>query len=303
MVILPSLLTALLDDVAEGVCHTNLERRIVYWNGQASRITGYRLEEVLGQRCQDGILRHVDTRGRELCSTEDCPLLVPLRTKKSYQRDLFLHHREGHLIPVTVRTIPLVDSTGSTLGVSQFVLPHEKRQSKSKLGRDWKQEALTDALTGLGNRRAFRQNWARAHRSLITRGSAFGLLMVDIDRFKEVNDNHGHALGDKVLRMVARTLAGCIRKNDAAIRWGGEEFVVLVCRATQETLADLAERMRLLVERGWVALADGSHLSVTVSVGGAMIRPEDTVEDLVSRADRRLYECKVGGRNRSQIGD
>ena len=127
--------------------------------------------------------------------------------------------------------------------------------------------------------------------------------MVDVDRFKAVNDNYGHAVGDKVLRMVARTLTGCIRQNDSAIRWGGEEFLILVSGASLDTLSDLAERIRALVERGWVALADAGHLSVTVSVGGAMVRPDDRVEDLVSRADQRLYECKVGGRNQTQSGD
>jgi len=302
MVLSDTILTSILDEAFEGVCLTGMDREVLFWNRRATSITGHSGEAVLGHRCQDHVLRHVDRHGRELCSTEDCPLLVPLRTEKSYQRDLFLHHREGHLIPVTVRTSAVVDSSGTAVGVSQYFLPRELQAPSRKVRVDWKQEALTDALTGLGNRRAFRQAWARAHRSL-TKGQTFGLLMVDVDRFKTVNDNHGHALGDKVLRMVARTLAGCIRQNDSAIRWGGEEFVILVSRASLDTLSDLAERIRVLVERGWVALVDGSHLSVTVSVGGAMVRPEDRVEDLVSRADQRLYECKAGGRNRSQSGD
>lgn len=128
------------------------------------------------------------------------------------------------------------------------------------------------------------------------------MLLVDIDRFKAVNDTWGHGVGDKVLKMVARTLVGCVRVGDAVVRWGGEEFLVLVPEADAPLLADLAERMRQLVERSWVVVPD-DHLSVTVSVGGALVRPGDRPLELVARADQRLFECKNTGRNRSLTGD
>lgn len=289
------ILRAMLDTVGEGVYHTDAERRILHWNSGSGRITGHRAEAVTGCRCQDRIVRHVDARGRELCSTSRCPLLVPQRTGKDHEADLFLHHREGHLIPVRTITRPHRDPEGRLIGLTQVFSPRTG-------GHDWRREALTDALTGVGNRRAFRLGWGRLHRSLLRKGSTFGVLLVDIDRFKAVNDTWGHGVGDRVLKMVARTLAGCVRPGDAVVRWGGEEFLVLVPEADSGVLADLAERMRQLVERSWVVVGD-EHLGVTVSVGGSLVRPGDRPSDLVARADQRLFDCKNSGRNRSSTGD
>lgn len=295
MLVSAGTLSSMLDAVGEAVYHTDLDRRIVHWNAGCTRITGHEGSAVVGCRCQDRIVRHVDRKGNELCSTPDCPLLVPLRTGQPHQADLFLHHRDGHLVPVTARTLVHRDAEGRPTGITQIF---SERAAGLKAQPDWRRVALTDALTGLGNRRAFRSAWSRAHRGLVARGQSFGVLMVDVDHFKRVNDSHGHALGDKVLRMVARTLAGCVRQNDTVVRWGGEEFLVLLSRATEESLSDLAERLRSLVEKGWVTLPGGGHLGVTVSVGGTLVEVSDGPEEAVSRADTRLFACKAAGRNR-----
>lgn len=290
----------MLDTVVEGVYHTDLDRRVLYWNASSGRLTGFEPLAVVGQRCQDRIVRHVDGRGTDLCETDRCPLLAAL-TVGDYQADLYLHHREGHLVPVQVRTEAYADASGLVTGITQVFSPRPVPVTKHT--HDWKRVAKTDALTGLGNRRAFRDGWARAHRALVAKGTVAGILMVDIDFFKRVNDELGHAVGDKVLRMVARTIAGCVRNNDVAVRWGGEEFLVLVSGATPETLSALAERIRQLVGRGWVTYGNGAHRSVTVSVGGALVQPDDTSERAINRADERLFGAKAAGRNRSLVGE
>lgn len=291
----------MLDAVQEGVYHTDLDRRIVHWNAAARRITGHAPEAVAAIRCQDRVVRHVDGNGRELCSTSRCPLLVSLQTHAAHQADLFLHHQEGHLVPVSVRTLPFHDDAGVMTGLT--LVFQERSAPKVPVVEEWKKAALTDALTGLGNRRAFRQAWARAHRALVSKGALFGILMVDVDHFKKVNDTHGHGAGDRVLKMVARTLAASVREKDFVVRWGGEEFLLLVPNTDLASLNDLAERVRKLVERAWVPLPEGDHLSVRVSVGGALVRTTDGPNDLVARADARLFECKAAGRNRSSTGD
>jgi len=291
----------MLDAVQEGVYHTDLERRILHWNLAARRITGHSSEAVTSIRCQDRIVRHVDGHGRELCSSSRCPLLVSLQTQGPHQADLFLHHQEGHLVPVSVRTQPFHNDEGILAGLT--LVFQERMVAKTPEAEEWKKAALTDALTGLGNRRAFRQAWARAHRALVSKGAVFGVLMIDVDRFKAVNDTHGHGVGDRVLKMVSRTLVSSVREKDLVVRWGGEEFLLLVSSTDLSSLNDLAERVRKLVERAWVPLPDGKHLSVTVSVGGALVQSCDTPSTLVARADARLFDCKAGGRNRSLTGN
>jgi len=291
-----------LDALDEGVFHTDRQLRLQSWNRAAVQITGHEFEAVAGKHCRERLLCHVDARGRELCLTSACPLADVLASGRVREDDIFLHHREGHLVAVSVRTLRWDAPDGSPGGLIQVFRPRVPGDQRREDLQEWKKAALTDALTGLGNRRAFRQAWTKAHRALVTKGIPFGILMVDIDLFKKVNDTWGHPVGDKVLKMVARTLAASVRKADAVIRWGGEEFLVLVAHPSPEGLADLAERIRQLVERGWVQAADGTHLGVTVSVGGALAAVGERPTDVVSRADGRLYECKATGRNRTLTG-
>jgi len=126
------------------------------------------------------------------------------------------------------------------------------------------------------------------------------VLFVDIDRFKEVNDTHGHEVGDQVLRMVARTLAASTRTFDILGRWGGEEFVAVLANVEPEELSIIAERSRILVRESSLPL-DAGVLSVTVSIGGTLAVEGDTIKTVVRRADRHMYVSKSCGRNRVTV--
>ena len=156
--------------------------------------------------------------------------------------------------------------------------------------------ATTDALTGLPNRRFFQEYvelLGRARRA----DDTLGILMVDVDRFKLLNDRHGHAVGDVVLRAVARTIAAAVRDVDLPARYGGEEFVVLLRRPSQEVAMEVGERIREAVER--IDLAAVGVEKVTVSVGAAVgDGGTQGVGELVVAADRALYRAKRFGRNR-----
>jgi two-component system cell cycle response regulator len=159
--------------------------------------------------------------------------------------------------------------------------------------------AVTDALTGLHNRR-----YLDSHlRTLVERAAArrrpLSVMICDLDRFKQINDTHGHAAGDDVLREFARRVRQNVRGIDLACRYGGEEFVVAMPDTDGDIAGRVAERIRSQIEREPFTLPSGEAISATVSVGvSSLALGSDSVEGLMKRADLALYEAKTRGRNR-----
>jgi two-component system cell cycle response regulator len=153
-----------------------------------------------------------------------------------------------------------------------------------------------DHLTGVGNQRFFR---VRAAEMLAAMGGAkaVGVIVIDVDHFKSVNDTEGHPVGDAVLRIVAARLANVLSDEHVLVRWGGEEFVVLATGLTDEGVADLAERLRRVIGDRPFAIDDDRSLAITASVGCVSGRL-DAIDAAVAAADAALYQAKRAGRNR-----
>ena len=164
----------------------------------------------------------------------------------------------------------------------------------------------TDPLTGCLNRRAFLQEASHLIRRVRAEGAPLSVMMLDLDRFKSVNDQYGHPAGDAVIHSVVATTLRQIRTADLLCRMGGEEFAVLLPGANCETATVAAERLRSAIEASIVTLDTQLNLAlrVTVSVGLAVLRPDDdTVFPLLNRADRALYRAKEQGRNRVECDE
>ena len=182
--------------------------------------------------------------------------------------------------------------------ICQRYLPEKTPQAHSE--EKWaalERLALTDSLTGLSNRRAgeaaLDREVARSKRA----GTPLSLAMLDLDHFKQVNDKHGHSSGDRVLRDVANILTSAFRASDLAVRWGGDEFLVLLPDVAVGGAAVFAERARTQVAT--VLLPDGR--GITMSAGVVQIRSGEEPQAAIARADGRLYEAKRAGRNRVEV--
>ncbi|GAB4267902.1 GGDEF domain-containing protein [Thermincola ferriacetica] len=159
------------------------------------------------------------------------------------------------------------------------------------------QTAYVDALTGIWNRRYIEERFPGVLHKADSLGKKVAVFMVDIDHFKVVNDTYGHTNGDEVLRRVARILQRGIRGQDAAVRYGGEEFCVILYDVSEEVAVQIAERIREQISREEIII-EGRKVRVTVSIGVAFGEPGLSVEKLLATADRRLYRGKELGRNR-----
>ena len=196
--------------------------------------------------------------------------------------------------------VVLLSSTFLTTRV-QSTREHLRRQ-KAELARaleQIRQLATHDDLTGLLNRRAMLDRMQlEQHRSLRS-GSPLLIAQLDIDHFKAVNDTHGHAAGDLVLQSFADTVRRNVRDTDVLARWGGEEFVLLLCDTPAADAVALMERLRQAVQAMQVPVPQGGGpITVTVSIGLARHTPADPLAGTLERADRALYAAKAGGRNR-----
>jgi diguanylate cyclase (GGDEF)-like protein len=159
-------------------------------------------------------------------------------------------------------------------------------------------ESRQDALTGLPNRAAFREACERARAMAQRKREPLSLGILDLDRFKSVNDQHGHATGDEVLRRAATVIARSLRTSDLLARWGGEEFVALLPNADQRGAVQCLERALQALRQERFQGADGSEFGVTFSAGVVQYPEGATIEEAVNAADRLLYLAKVAGRNR-----
>lgn len=156
--------------------------------------------------------------------------------------------------------------------------------------------ALTDALTGLYNRRYFEVHLQKLLQSAALSRKAVGVLYMDIDHFKAVNDTHGHGVGDRVLQIFAQRIRDNLRSFDLVARLGGEEFVAVLPDTTEDMAHFIAERLRRSIANE--AFAVGPTLNVTTSIGGVLIAPgENSLDSVLKRADTQLYKAKSDGRN------
>lgn len=163
--------------------------------------------------------------------------------------------------------------------------------------------SLRDPLTGCANRRHFDSVLDRELDRVARSGDVALLLMIDIDHFKQVNDTHGHNIGDTVLQQVAHTLTQCVRPMDTLARYGGEEFAIVLPACQPAYGQNVADRIRRAVESLRIRIHPGLEINVTVSIGGAYALQwiRSTRKLWVERADQQLYQAKSEGRNRLEI--
>lgn len=166
-------------------------------------------------------------------------------------------------------------------------------------------QAFLDPLTGIYNRRFFDESFLREIIRCRREGNLIGIVMVDIDKFKKLNDTYGHPFGDAVLKRVAAKLQETVRESDILARYGGEEFIVLAHQPTREGLPILADRLLQAIEKLEIQL-DGQRVSVTISIGAALSRIDseddnETKSRLLTKADTMLYRSKEQGRNQAHL--
>jgi diguanylate cyclase (GGDEF)-like protein/PAS domain S-box-containing protein len=251
---------------------------------------GYERDEIVGKKC------YFDLSPPESKAEREQSFKKLLSQSALQDHVTVLQRKDGSILPVSIHASTVVDSDGNYVQSRSSVVDiTERRQLEQKLER----QAQTDVLTGLCNRRHFyslgKKELSRTHRL----GTTLSVLMIDIDRFKSINDTYGHDVGDQVLMAMAQACTPQLRENDLLARLGGEEFAVLLPDTQIATAEQVANRLRETLAQMAIPLAGGNFVSFTVSAGvAALADPQDGLDTLLKRADVALYRAKRSGRNR-----
>jgi diguanylate cyclase (GGDEF)-like protein/PAS domain S-box-containing protein len=266
------------------ICTLGRDERVNSWNESGERLFGYDLSEIAGSPLEKLVVHEGERQPIERARQSGWSELEGWTTRKDGMR----FWGEGVVAM-------LYDEQGAISGYSVVL----RDRSERKLARDKLLElATTDALTGLSNRRTF---YDQGDREIVRRArykSSLSVLMIDADRFKSVNDTHGHAAGDEVLRNLASVLKSTVRATDLPARYGGEEFVVLLPETAAPEAILVAERIRAAVEASNVQI-DDKIIRYTISIGVSEAGGATSdLKTLLAAADSALYRAKNEGRNR-----
>jgi diguanylate cyclase (GGDEF)-like protein/PAS domain S-box-containing protein len=282
----------LLNSAGEGIFGTDLAGRATFINPAALTMLGFEREEVIG-RNQHELFHHHHADGSSY-PAEECPVFRTLHDGVHREVEDAFVRKSGEAFPVLLTVTPMVEN-GQRVGVE---VVFQDIAARKAMEQELRRLATTDFLTGVANRRHFMERLELELERIRRFGRPAALLMVDLDHFKAVNDTHGHAVGDAVLRHFASLAQHRLRRIDLLGRLGGEEFAILLPGTERAGAREFAEAFRRQVE-ATPAQSDKGPIPFTVSIGIADIDPIDAQADaLLARADDRLYAAKQKGRNR-----
>lgn len=276
-------LASVVNQVDQMVVVTDLRGVIVYVNDSFLKQTGYSKECVMYRSIN--IIRS----GKQPRSFYT-DLWKTLLNNRSYHGTLINKRKNGALYFEQTTITPIKNEEGN---IEFYVSIGQDITDLVKESNEYKNKAYHDTLTGLYNRLKFDEIIERKFNVFLDTLDAFSIILMDIDDFKYVNDTYGHDTGDKVLQQVALTLQNTLRKDDLLVRWGGEEFAVLIDNKVGVAF-ELAQKLSNSVSKN---IHIQSH-PITISAGVSQIRKDDTIETLFARVDKMLYKSKVEGKNR-----
>ncbi len=286
----------LLDSAGEGIFGVDLDKRCIFINPMALELLGVDEYEAL-DRDVDQLFEHRHADGHPYAA-DACPISLTLRDGVKRQVEDTLVRRDGRTYAVRM-TVTEMREGDRRIGAEVVFQDISTRRA---MERELERLATTDPLTGVTNRRQFIE---RCEQELVRQKrfeDPVSLLMIDVDHFKRVNDNHGHAAGDEVLRHLCTLAQKELRRTDVFARLGGEEFAFLLTGSDLDGALEFAGRFRSLVASQPARTEIGS-VAVTISIGAAQAaRSDRNADDLLRRADKALYRAKQGGRNRVEAG-
>ena len=284
--------------LAEGLLVLDPKNRPLFMNPEAEQLLGWSLDDLKHGSLHQKIHRNSEGGLLEQSECSICRAMTKQQRQSGF--DEFFLCKDGSLLPVSYSAAPMYKE-GKFYGI---VVAFQDVSQYKQLVDQLEQLARHDSLTGLYNRGAF--EWLMKEQLAYAKRyqTPLSLIMIDVDHFKKINDQHGHQAGDQVLQQLTRQIANQVRQTDYPARFGGEEFVIILPHTAHQQAVDLAERIRLVIAETPMVCEPQKSVSITISLGVASFREGvETLDVLVKAADQALFQAKAEGRNRVVSAD
>lgn len=268
------------------VWRSNLSTECDYFNRTWLNFTGRTFEQEYGFGWATGV--HPDDYDRCVKIYLD-----NFKIEHAFEMDYRLKRYDGQYRWINDRGVPFYDKNNKFIGFIGSCMDVTDKVE----GQLLKEMAQHDALCKTYNRQYSHQLLEDIFTQARENGLPFGLLMMDLDGFKAINDHYGHSAGDIVLTQVAAAAKSCMRNLDILGRYGGDEFIIGLFHTKCKEALKVAERIRTTIANTKIAISDSTQVEVTVSIGVKCLQKEGTLDELIDHADKNLYEAKAEGRN------
>lgn len=279
----------------DGVYIVDRNRVILYWNSAAERMTGYTAEDVIGKSCADNVLIHVTETGVELC-TGACPISDSINNGKANQARVYLHHKEGHRIPVYVRTAPFLNQANSIVGGIELFSVDAPRIQDKKSTMKSEGAGQQCPVTHLPDHTYLTRELERDLDDIRNYGYNFGVMQFHLKDLEALLETNGQEMRDQVLKMIGKTISFGVRPFDVIGRWNETSFLGIFATDSAEGLTKIAERTLVLTRHS--KIVDGANvISTGIACAGVMVSAEDSAESLSEKLDTILQTKSNGAEN------
>ena len=281
----PDIFRTVLESLQTGVYIVDDDRRIVFWNDGAERISGFLRQDVVGRRCRDNILVHCDENHTLLCG-DACPLTETMRDGKARGIDVYLRHKEGYRVPVKVWAVPVKDQEGRIVGAAESFEVRSAAE-KTDCGNRLASTQCPDETACLADRGSLMARIDTSLTAFAERHVPFSILRVQVNHWEHWEARYGHVAANAMLAVIGKTLLNTARPVDMVGRWTEDGFLGVIAYCTADLLENVGALLKKIVQSAGIEWW-GDRLTATFSWGGASVEPGDTVASILERAEKSL---------------
>ncbi len=285
----------LLDNLYEGVYYVDLDRKVKYWSNGAERITGYSNSEVMGKLCSDNILMHTSLYGKRLCNY-NCLFKNTLSTGIINRAEVYLNHKEGYKVHVSVRIAPMYDPKGNIVGAIMVFTDNKQHFKIDEKEMKEHKEIYFDPVTKLPNKYNLEIKLNSKLHEFRRYNWSFAVFLFTVDNFEKLIKSYGDKAINNIQKEVTSLIQKELRPFDTIGKWSDDVFAIIFININKTNLNILGTRIKEMIANMNITIGEG-NITITISIGGSIIREKDSIEILIDRVKNLLKQSALKGGN------